>query len=135
MKSLAALAIVLANVTFAANGPARSQSRTQGVWSEKARLPEPRGEVAAAVVDGKIYVLGGSALGDDAQRLNEEYDPAADRWRVRAPMPRGLSHVGAAGMNGKIYVAGGFIRNVHMGAQDAALEYDPAKDTWRTLRP
>ena len=135
MKSLTALTIVLAFVALATHRLARSQSSAQGLWSEKTRLLEPRGEVAAAAVDGKIYVLGGSALGEDAQTLIEEYNPATDRWRVRAPMPRGLSHVGAVGMNGKIYVVGGFTRNVHMGAQDVAFEYDPARDTWRTLAP
>ena len=135
MKTLTVLTIVVSVLALATNRPAQSQSGARGVWSEKRRLLEPRGEVAAAEAGGKIYVLGGSALGEDAQTLNEVYDPATDRWSVRAPMPRGLSHVGAAGMNGKIYVVGGFIRNVHMGAQDAALEYDPAKDTWRTLGP
>ena len=135
MKSLAALAIVLTFVTLAATGSVGSQSSTQGVWSEKARLPEPRGEVAAAAVDGKIYVLGGSASGNDAQTLNEEYTPATDRWRVRAPMPSGLSHVGAAGMNGKIYVVGGFTRNVHMDARDVAFEYDPATNSWKSAAP
>src|SRR5438034_7385376 len=114
---------------------ARPQSAGQGKWSEKARLPGPRGEVAVALLNGKIYVLGGSARGRDDQQLVEEYDPATDHWRQRAPMPRGLSHAGAVGMNGKIYVAGGFTRNVHMGALDAAFEYDPASDTWRTLTP
>src|SRR5438046_9638023 len=33
----------------------------QGKWSEKARLPEPRGEVAVAWLTGRLYVLGGSA--------------------------------------------------------------------------
>src|SRR5436309_15074363 len=125
MKLLTALIIVL---TLAVQSS--TQTNTQGVWSEKAQMLEPRGEVAAAAVDGKIYVLGGSALGNDAQTLNEEYTPATDRWRVRAPMPSGLSHVGAVGMNGKIYVVGGFTRNVHMDARDVAFEYDAAKDTW-----
>src|SRR3989442_7402482 len=133
MKLLTLLTPLIIVLALAAQS--NTQSNTQGVWSEKARMLEPRGEVAAATIDGKIYVLGGSALGDDAQTLNEEYDPATDRWRVRAAMPRGLSHVGAVGMNGRIYVVGGFIRNVHMGAQDAALEYDPAKDPWKTLTP
>src|SRR5215831_14606055 len=114
---------------------ARPQSAGQGKWSEKARLPEPRGEVAVATVNGKIYVLGGSARGRDDQPLNEEYDPGTDRWRERAPMPRGLSHAGAAGMNGKVFVVGGFTRNVHMGALDVAFEYDPASDSWRMLAP
>ena len=114
---------------------ARPQSAGEGNWLEKARLPEPRGEVAVATVNGKIYVMGGSAHGRDDQPLNEEYDPATDRWRERAPMPRGLSHAGAVEMNGKVFVVGGFTRNVHMGALDVAFEYDPASDSWRTLAP
>src|SRR5204862_6227773 len=111
------------------------RSAGQGKWSEMARLPEPRGEVAVATVGGKLDVLGGSARGRDDQTLVEAYDPATDRWRERAPMPRGVSHAGAVGMNGKIFVVGGFTRNVHMGALDAAFEYDPASDTWKTLPP
>src|SRR5256714_9111532 len=109
------------------------QSSGPGKWSEKARLPEARGEVGVASVNGKIYVLGGSALGVDAQTLNEEYDPATDHWRARAPIPSGLSHAGAVGLNGKIFVVGGFTRNVHLGALDVVFEYDPSKDSWRTL--
>src|SRR5262245_51887286 len=135
MKRFAIFALLVIAVFVAAVHLARSQSAGQGKWSEKARLPEPRGEVAVASVNGKIYVLGGSARGRDDQPLNEEYDPATDRWRQRAPMPVGLSHAGAVGMNGKVFVVGGFTRNVHMGALDVALEYDPARDNWRMLPP
>ena len=82
MKLLTALIIVL---TLAAQSSTQSN---KGVWSEKAQMLEPRGEVAAATVDGKIYVLGGSALGNDAQTLNEEYDPTTNAWRGRAPIGR-----------------------------------------------
>src|ERR1041385_3619980 len=112
-----------------------AQSAAQGTWSEKARLPEPRGEVAVATVNGKIYVLGGSARGRDDQPLVEEYDPVTNQWRERAPMPKGLSHGGGVATKGKIYVVGGVPRNVHMGALDVAFEYDPASDTWKTLAP
>ena len=135
MRRFVILVVLMIIACLMTAGLARPQSAGQGKWSEKARLPEPRGEVAVALLNGKIYVLGGSARGRDDQQLVEEYDPATDRWRERAPMPRGLSHAGAVGMNGKIYVAGGFTRNVHMGALDVAFEYDPASDTWRTLTP
>jgi hypothetical protein len=107
----------------------------QGTWSEKARLGEQRTEAAVVFANGRIYVLGGMARGQDSHVLNQEYDPATDRWRERAPMPRPLSHPGAAAMGGKIYVVGGFLRNVHLDAQDSVFEYDPAADTWRTLAP
>ena len=106
-----------------------------GTWSEKARLGEQRTEAAVVFANHRIYVLGGMARGQDSHVLNQEYDPATDRWRERAPMPRPLSHPGAAVMGGKTVVGGGFLRNVHLDAQDSVFEYDPAADMWRTLAP
>ena len=60
---------------------------TQGSWSLKAPVPMKLVEVAVAAANGKIYVLGGSAADRVFQPLNQEYDPAADRWRERAPLP------------------------------------------------
>ena len=67
--------------------PVQSPAAT-GSWSEKARLGEQRTEAAVVAANGRIYVLGGMARGQDSHALNQEYDPAADRWRERAPMPR-----------------------------------------------
>src|SRR5437667_6430224 len=128
MRRFVILVVLMIIACLMTAGLVRPQSAGQGKGSEKAGLAEARGEVAVAVLNGKIYVLGGSARGRDDQQLVEEYDPATDRWRERAPMPRGLSHAGVVGMNGKIYVAGGFTRNVHMGALDVAFEYDPASE-------
>ena len=93
-----------------------------------------RGEVAAAVVGGKLYALGGNFAGQALPR-NEEYDPATDRWRLRAPLPEGRDHLGVAAVNGKIYTFGGFTSSVHKGAGAVVFEYDPVSDTWRTLPP
>lgn len=51
-----------------------------------------QGLAVAASPDGKIYAVGGTALGapdPEAQPLSllEEYDPVADTWTTRAPMP------------------------------------------------
>jgi N-acetylneuraminic acid mutarotase len=108
---------------------------TQGSWSTKAPLPIKLSEVAVAVANDKIYVLGGIAPGRVYQSLNQEYDPVTDRWRERAPLPRALNHAGATGLNGKIYVVGGFTAEGHGGPLDAVFEYDPATDTWRALAP
>src|SRR5688572_30570613 len=136
MRSFAALIAVVVVFGLAASNPARSQSTSaQGTWTEKAKLGEQRTEAGVVALNGKVYVLGGMARGQDSHPLNQEYDPAADRWRERAPMPGPLSHPGAAAMNGKIYVVGGFLRNVHLDAQNAAYEYDAAMDRWRMLPP
>src|SRR5690349_293783 len=80
-----------------------------GVWQKRAPMPTARTEVAAAVLDGKIYVIGGYQKGAG---LVEEYDPEKNVWRRRAALPKPLHHVGAAAVNGKIYVIGGFISGV-----------------------
>ncbi len=98
-------------------------------------MPTARAEIGVAALDGKIYVVGGTAQGRWDSSLNYEYDPANDQWRERAPLPKGLSHVGLVGFNGKLYAFGGFTNIVHVGAMDLAFEYDPAADTWRTIAP
>jgi N-acetylneuraminic acid mutarotase len=108
----------------------------QGNWSRRAPLLIKRAEVAVAALDGKIYVLGGTAPGNPATQLNQEYDPAADRWRDRAPLPHGMSHAAAVGFDGKLYVIGGFSGGgVHVGALNLVFAYDPATDSWRQLAP
>lgn len=118
---------------FALAAPALAQSAGGGRWSDKTPLPTAMAEVGVAALNGKIYVLGGTAQGRFDSPLNEEYDPATDTWRERAPLPKGLSHVGAAALGGKLYAIGGFINVVHVGAQDAAFAYDPATDKWTAL--
>ena len=58
-----------------------------GSWSEAAPLPEPRGGHAAAVVDGKIHVVGGGNSVSTLD-LHSVYDPASDRRSEAAPLPR-----------------------------------------------
>src|SRR5579864_8000362 len=139
MKSIANLSalggIAVLTSILVARPPQSKSPRSQGTWLTKAQLLTQRTEVAVAELDGKIYVLGGSALGKQASQLNQEYDPAMNRWRDRAPIPQGASHAGIAGYNGKIYLIGGFTANVHVGALDKAFEYDVATDTWRQLPP
>jgi N-acetylneuraminic acid mutarotase len=116
--------------------PQSPSTKLQGSWSKKAPLLTKRSEVGIAALDGKIYVVGGATAGDQASALNQEYDPAADRWRDRASLPHGLSHPGVAGLNHKLYAFGGFSGGgVHVGALDLAFEYDPATDNWRQLAP
>src|SRR5690242_956534 len=105
---ITALGAALAALWAAA--PARSQSPGAGTWVIRSPMLAIRNEVAAAAVNGKVYVFGGSVGGGryDLMR-NEEYDPASDRWRARADLPSGANHMIATALNGKIYVAGGFL--------------------------
>jgi len=93
-------------------------------WTTKNNLSTVRDMTAAAVVNNKIYLIGGNL-----STLNEEYDPVTDTWTTKAPMLTGRRYPGAAVINNKIYVIGGFR---HMTPNE---EYDPITDTWTTKAP
>ena len=106
-----------------------------GAWTQVASLPAARHHHTAAVVDGKIYVVGGIFHDDEGEEvatgLVEMYDPAADSWQQMAAMPTARhSHV-AAVVSGKIYVSGGFTTSRELS--DAFDAYDPVTNTWATL--
>ena len=98
-------------------------------WTAKADLPTPRGALGAAVVDGKMYAVGGTGRTGDVGTV-EQYDPATNTWLARSPMPTARDHIAVAVNEGKLYVFGGrlgsFARNLA-----TTEEYDPQGDTWR----
>ncbi|MCP4135024.1 MAG: hypothetical protein GY754_28880, partial [bacterium] len=97
-----------------------------GTWTEKnGELSTGRDEFATAVVNGKIYAIGGDGRID----IVEEYDPAADTWTVKTPMPTAREELAAEAVNGKIYAIGGYSSS---GYSNVVEEYDPSTDTWTT---
>ena len=88
--------------------------------------PTPRVWGTCALVDGRIYLIGGGPSG--AGSANEAYDPSSDTWTSRSPMP--VDRWGATRenpvVNGIIYVTHGMISSFY--ATDYA--YDPSTDTW-----
>jgi N-acetylneuraminic acid mutarotase len=128
---LAISGLAITSVTFAV----RAESpQSLGTWTMKTPMPTARAEMAAAVVGGKLYAIGGN-IGGTAVPHNTEYDPATDTWRQRTPMPIARDHIGIAAVNGKIYTFGGFTHTVHQGASTDVLEYDPAMDSWLRRAP
>lgn len=78
------------------------------VWQGRAAAPTARQEVASAVADGKVWVLGGlTAAG--ASATVESYDPASDRWAPGPDLPVAVHHAAAATYRGEIVLAGGFL--------------------------
>jgi N-acetylneuraminic acid mutarotase len=81
-------------------------------WLERDPMPAPRREFATAMVDGKIYVLGGGdtrapVIPSPATKTVQVYNPATDTWSTAAPMPVATRNHAAAAVGGKIYVVGG----------------------------
>jgi hypothetical protein len=119
-------------------------------WKALAPLPTRRGAGGAAVVSGKIYVIGGASTlpgaSDPAIRFdgqprdyvlgtNEEYDPATNIWKSRAPMPTARNHFLTAEVGGKIYTIGGRLGSTFITRSsntEVNEEYDVAQNLWRT---
>jgi N-acetylneuraminic acid mutarotase len=86
--------------------------------------------LGVAVVDGKIYAIGG-ASGDGFLSNNEEYDPATNSWTSKASIPTARSAFGIAVYQNKIYCLGGYVKGGATGVNEV---YDPATDTWETKK-
>ena len=99
-------------------------------WTTKSEMPTARVCHHASVVDGKIYVIGGSdaSTPDDRSHVRtvEVYDPATDTWIQQGVMPASRASGFSSVVNGKIYLIGGY------GGPQRVEEYDPATDTWTT---
>jgi N-acetylneuraminic acid mutarotase len=76
-------------------------------WTKKKDMPTARFAVGTYLVDGRIYVLGGSLGENNSLATVEVYDPAFDTWKTLANMPVCLMMFGSATVNGRIYVFGG----------------------------
>jgi len=143
-KSLAmllALAFLTASCIIVAKPAFSSADVAEDSWTSKAPMHVARFGLGVAVVNGKIYAIGGSTRsGGGGTRngelpvtggvvgTNEVYDPATDTWETKAPMP--TPRFGQANVvNGKIYVIGGD------SSWTLNEVYDPATDTWETKAP
>lgn len=90
--------------------------------------PLPRAYHAAAVVDGKIYVMGGAGADNKPVGSVQVYDPATRTWAARANMPTPRALFGAGTVRGTIYTVGGTTRGLDKLAVVEA--YDTATNTW-----
>jgi N-acetylneuraminic acid mutarotase len=108
-------------------------------WTIKAPMPTARHHLQTAVVNGKLFAIGGRILGDGVPSedlgtslsnfdRNEMYDPQTDSWTTRQHMlTKRSGFTASTGSDGNIYVFGG------QGLQDdlpSVERYDPRTDSW-----
>jgi len=113
------------------SGPLYSFITRDSPWFFKKEMPSPRYGFGTAVVNNKIYVIGGT---DGWNYLSEvlEYDPAVDAWTRKADMPTPRSSLGVAVWNGKIYAVGGRSSVAVFKNNEV---YDPLSNIWSSLAP
>lgn len=108
-------------------------------WETKAPLPTAVQGCASAVLNGKIYVIGGSRQPTSENALmvnaNQVYDPASDMWSASSPLPLVASY-GAAGATvdfmapPRIYYVGGYASSEFSAKTEV---YIPETDSWGYL--
>jgi hypothetical protein len=141
MRKTVALLLVLAFLTascvMVAKPAFSSATVTEDSLASKAPMHVARFGLGVAVVNGKIYAIGGSTRsGGGGTRngklpvtggvvgTNEVYDPATDTWTTKKPMPTPRQYFATAVYQNKIYCIDG-----------TNEVYDPATDTWETKAP
>jgi N-acetylneuraminic acid mutarotase len=106
-------------------------------WTRKADMPQALTMVAAALINGKIYLMGGAEEGFIGTNLVDMYDPVSDTWTPKAGFETGRALSAAAVYQGKVYlIAGGTAVGDAAGYAFSTVDcYDPAVDTWMPEPP
>ena len=103
-------------------------------WADETTVPgEGLNAPAAALLDGKVYVIGGFGTTTNVATADVHvYDLATKSWSRAAPLPAARGGHAAVVLDGKIHVVGG-------GDEVSTLAlhsvYDPANDRWSEAAP
>jgi len=143
---LTASCIIIAKPGFS------SADVAEDTWAVKAPMHQARAGLGVAVVNGKIYAIGGSTASGPYRPdgfaggfvgTNEEYDPATDTWTTKASMPTPRDYFAIAAYQNKIYCIGGAVgytvdeRTGFHGYITSKVNevYNTLTDTWETRAP
>ena len=104
-------------------------------WSYIAPMSTMRSTAGVAILDDKLYVVGGRES-SICHRTVESYDPHTNRWTLKAPMNKRRGGVSVVSYSNALYVFGGHDLPVSNAAceRTASIErYDPISDTWTLI--
>lgn len=96
------------------------------VWTVKMAMPNPIADCGSAVINGKLYVVGGYSGGTNLNSMFA-YDPTTDSWSTNKSMPTPRAYLGAAVFNGLLYAIDG---NTATGSTNLVEVYNQASDSW-----
>jgi N-acetylneuraminic acid mutarotase len=103
-------------------------------WRDEGLIPgKGLNAPAAAVLNGKIYLIGGFRTDTNVPTAEVQvYDIASRKWSEAAPLPAPRGGHAAVVLDGKIHVVGGGNSQSTIADHDV---YDPLKNTWSALAP
>jgi N-acetylneuraminic acid mutarotase len=94
-------------------------------WETLPDLQDAREGLASAVLDGKIYAIGGVGF-----TSMEIFDPHTNQWSYGASLPKEIDRACAVSLDGKIILTGGRLGGVDLLD---VYEFDPERGTWEGL--
>lgn len=119
--------------------PLAAQTTPATEWGTRAPPIEPNSEMAVALVDGEIYVVGGYPATRQSVDTVQVYSIASDSWRLTTPYPTTINHAAAVGLDGVLYVIGGQTnaggRNEQSRYTSAVYAFDPKTERWTPRAP
>ena len=98
----------------------------EDTWTTLAPMPTSRNAVGLAVVDNKIYAIGG--WNGNYVSANEMYDPTTNKWTPKASMPTPRYAFAIFTLDKKIHIVGGYINGIN--PTSAHEVYDTKTNTW-----
>ena len=123
--------------------PVSGVSIAENTWVLKAPMNDSKSAFGVAVVNNKIFAIGGSTEnGSTAHSIydvvggivatNEQYNPVFDEWIFKSPMPTPRYLFAMAAYGNRIYCIGGISNGSITGLNEV---YDTTTDTWETKTP
>jgi N-acetylneuraminic acid mutarotase len=118
---------------------------TTDSWSTMAPIPTPVDGYASAILDNKIYIIGGgtaTGMMENATNIVQIFNPQTNKWTNGTSMPTGVYKAGACSTSGifapkRIYVVGGNLYYNTGGilaptfpGSDLNQVYDPNTGNW-----
>jgi len=108
------------------------------IWASAANLPMALQGISAAVVGGKIYVLGGGtgtgSIGCGVVSNVNVYDPSTNIWTVKGPIPTPMDSSGTVVIGTQVYLVGG--KSGAPCTNNSGVQiYDTVQDTWALVAP
>jgi hypothetical protein len=93
-------------------------------WTAKAPMPTARQYLAAGVINGVLYAVGGANASGNLATV-EGYDPATSTWAGKAPMQTARNYLAADVVSGLLYAVGAFAGGRPGGALATVEAYTP----------
>ena len=95
-----------------------------GTWSTENSMPTARSAPASGIINGTVFIAGGSIADGTPTAALEAFNPMTNGWTSRTSMSTARSDLGAGVVDGVLYAVGGCAGFEPCGL-DVVEAYDP----------